>query len=48
MKMFDTVFSSETDISGKYLNAKPVENTHFLKHRRLPEIVSHLRASDSF
>lgn len=48
MKMFDTVFSSETDISGKCLNAKPVENTHFLKHRRLPEIVSHLRVSDSF
>lgn len=48
MKMFDAVFSSETDISGKCLNAKLVENTHFLKHQHLPEIVSHLRVSDSF
>lgn len=48
MKMFDTIFSSETNISGKCLNAKPVENTHFLKQWHLPEIVSHLRASDSF
>ena len=46
--MFDAVVSSETDISGKCLNAKLVENTHFLKHQHLPEIVSHLRASDSF
>ena len=46
--MFDTAFSSETDISGKCLNAKLVENTHFLKHQHLPKIVSHLRASDSF
>ena len=45
--MFDAVFSSETDISGKCLNAKPVENTHFMKQRHLPEIVSHLRVSDS-